>query len=87
MDSEAIIAPPKIELISATLQQSCSRPREKIVTFACQLRGLYWRIDFLDPVPWHGRDDLNMPEEKWTNESGWVDLWAPPRGYVVYVPG
>ena len=27
-----------------------------------------------------------MPEEKWTNESGWVDLWAPPRGYAVYVP-
>ena len=27
-----------------------------------------------------------VPEEKWTNESGWVDLWAPPRGYAVYVP-
>ena len=29
---------------------------------------------------------LASPEEKWTNESGWVDLWAPPRGYAVYVP-
>ena len=27
-----------------------------------------------------------MPEDKWTNESGWADFWAPPRGYVVYVP-
>jgi hypothetical protein len=40
----------------------------------------------LDPVSWRGRDDLDMPQEKWTNESGWVDLWAPPRAYVVYVP-
>ena len=30
--------------------------------------------------------DLSTPEEKWTNESGWVDLWAAPRGYAVYVP-
>ena len=34
---------------------------------------------------WRGRNDLTMPEEKWTNESGWVDLWAPPRGYAVYL--
>jgi hypothetical protein len=38
-------------------------------------------------VPWRGRDDLGKPEEKWTNESGWVDLWAAPRGYAVYVLG
>ena len=31
-------------------------------------------------------DDSGVPQEKWTNESGWVDLWAPPRGYTVYVP-
>ena len=31
-------------------------------------------------------DDAGLPEDKWTNESGWVDLWAPPRGYAVYVP-
>jgi glycosidase len=34
---------------------------------------------------WRGRDDLGDPGEKWTNESSWVDLWAPPRGYTVYV--
>ena len=38
------------------------------------------------PAAWRGHDDLGVPEEKWTNESGWVDLWAPPRGYAVYVP-
>ena len=40
----------------------------------------------LIPSAWRGRDDLRVPQEKWTNESGWVDLWAPPRGYAVYVP-
>jgi alpha-amylase len=46
-----------------------------------------WNNARLVPAAWRGRDDLNVPEQKWTNESGWVDLWAPPRGYVVYVPG
>jgi Alpha-amylase C-terminal len=68
------------------IPRSFPRPREKIVTFACQLRGLCWRIDFLHPVPWRGRDDPGIPQEKQTNESGWGDLWAPPRGYAVYVP-
>jgi len=27
-----------------------------------------------------------MPEEKWTDESGWVELWAAPRGYTVSIP-
>ena len=26
------------------------------------------------------------PAEKWTNESGAADFWAPPRGYAVYLP-
>ena len=45
-----------------------------------------WNNTRLVPAAWRGRDDLNAPEEKWTNEFGWVDLWAPPRGYAVYVP-
>jgi alpha-amylase len=45
-----------------------------------------WKNTRLVPVAWHGRDDLNPPQEKWTNDSGWVDLWAAPRGYAVYVP-
>jgi alpha-amylase len=46
-----------------------------------------WKNTRLVPAAWRGRDDLNTPEEKWTNESGWVDLWAAPRGYAVYLPG
>jgi Alpha-amylase C-terminal len=46
-----------------------------------------WNNTGLIPAAWRGRDDLSTPQEKWTNESGWVDLWAPPRGYVVYIPG
>jgi alpha-amylase len=45
-----------------------------------------WNNTGLIPAAWRGRDDLSTPQEKWTNESGWVDLWAPPRGYAVYVP-
>jgi len=44
-----------------------------------------WNNTRLIPVAWRGRDDLGPPQEKWTNESGWVDLWAAPRGYAVYV--
>jgi alpha-amylase len=40
-----------------------------------------WNNTRLVPAAWRGRDDPNGPAEKWTNESGWVDLWAPPRGY------
>jgi len=45
-----------------------------------------WNNTHLVPAAWRGRDDLARPEEKWTNESGSVDLWAAPRGYSVYVP-
>jgi len=44
-----------------------------------------WNYKRLTPVAWHGRDDLSKPMEKWTNESGWADFWAAPRGYAVYV--
>jgi len=45
-----------------------------------------WNNTRLIPAAWRGRDDLGPPQEKWTNESGWVDLWAAPRGYAVYLP-
>jgi Alpha amylase, catalytic domain. len=38
------------------------------------------------PVAWRGRDDAGVPQEKWTDAYGRADLWAPPRGYAVYVP-
>jgi hypothetical protein len=31
------------------------------------------------------RDDLSVVQKKWTNESGWLDLWALPRGYSVNI--
>jgi alpha-amylase len=34
---------------------------------------------------WSGNDD-GIPADKWTNSNGWTELWAPPRGYVVYTP-
>jgi len=45
-----------------------------------------WNSARLVPAAWRGGDDLSTPQEKWTNESGWVDLWAAPRGYTSYVP-
>jgi Domain of unknown function (DUF1939) len=45
-----------------------------------------WNNTRLVPAAWRGRDDLNVPEKKWTNESGWVNVWAPARGYVIYAP-
>ena len=45
-----------------------------------------WNNAQLVPVAWRGHDDLSSPEAKWTNESGRVNVWAPPRGYAVYVP-
>lgn len=27
-----------------------------------------------------------QPASKWCNSSGWVEVWAPPRGYAVYAP-
>lgn len=45
--------------------------------------GTRWSSTRLTPAAWSGQD---MPGEKRTNAEGWTDLWAPPRGYVVYVP-
>ncbi|HEY5406660.1 MAG TPA: alpha-amylase domain-containing protein, partial [Ginsengibacter sp.] len=38
------------------------------------------------PIAWCGKDNTNTPEEKWTDELGRSEFWAPPRGYVVYGP-
>jgi alpha-amylase len=45
-----------------------------------------WSATRLRPVAWRGRDDVGVPREKWTDGYGRADLWAPPRGYAVYVP-
>ncbi len=41
---------------------------------------------WLVPAASRGHDEASVSREKWSNESGWVDLWAPPRGYTVYLP-
>ena len=45
-----------------------------------------WCNARLVPVAWHGRNDTGTPRDKRTDAAGWTDLWAPPRGYVVYAP-
>ena len=45
-----------------------------------------WQNTKLVPMAWRGRNDLGIPDEKWTDGEGRIDLWAPPRGYAVYVP-
>jgi len=44
-----------------------------------------WSSKQFIPFAWNGRD-ATVPANKWTDGSGTVDFWAPPRGYVVYVP-
>lgn len=38
------------------------------------------------PHAFCGSDTTATPADKWTDASGAGDFWAPPRGYVVYVP-
>ena len=38
------------------------------------------------PVAWWSATDRNRPADKWSDAAGEVELWAPPRGYAVYVP-
>lgn len=46
-----------------------------------------WAGTRFKPVAWCGKDNADVPQEKWTNNSAGADFWAPPRGYCVYVPG
>ena len=45
-----------------------------------------WKNTRFVPMAWRGSNDLAAPSEKRTQEDGWADFWAPPRGYAVYVP-
>lgn len=46
----------------------------------------HWANKEFKPLAWCGKDNDDRPSRKWTNEHGRADFWAPPRGYVVYVP-
>jgi alpha-amylase len=45
-----------------------------------------WGGTRLVPRAWRGRDLLFTPEAATTDAAGWLEVAAPPRGYVVYVP-
>ncbi|MBU7585893.1 MAG: DUF1939 domain-containing protein [Nostoc sp. TH1S01] len=45
-----------------------------------------WQNTKFVPMAWRGRDDIGVPQEKWTQENGWAEFWSPPRGYAVYIP-
>lgn len=45
-----------------------------------------WNNTNFTPVAWRGKNDTNTPQNQRTDSNGWVQFWAPPRGYAVYVP-
>jgi alpha-amylase len=45
-----------------------------------------WSNKELMPLAWNGKGTTSAPMNKWTNRHGVSDLWAPPRGYAVYIP-
>jgi alpha-amylase len=45
-----------------------------------------WAHKRFIPLAWMGKENGDTPLEKWTDGIGNSEFWAPPRGYVVYVP-
>jgi alpha-amylase len=45
-----------------------------------------WKNTKFIPLAWRGNNNTDIPAEKQSDENGVADFWAPPRGYVVYVP-
>ncbi|KAA9040949.1 DUF1939 domain-containing protein [Ginsengibacter hankyongi] len=45
-----------------------------------------WASTHFTPQAWRGKDNIDVPLEKYTDGSGASEFWAPPRGYVVYTP-
>lgn len=45
-----------------------------------------WRDMDLLPVAWWSPSDRNRPLEQRAESDGRAQVWAPPRGYVVYAP-
>ena len=44
-----------------------------------------WHNTKFTPAAWYG-SSTGKPIDKTTDDAGTADFWAPPRGYVVYVP-
>jgi alpha-amylase len=45
-----------------------------------------WANTNLIPKAWRGKDNIDIPSDKWTDGNGASDFWAPPMGYAVYIP-
>ena len=45
-----------------------------------------WASTQFVPQAWRGKDNTDTPQENTTDGDGASEFWAPPRGYVVYVP-
>jgi len=45
-----------------------------------------WPLKQFIPLAWNGHNTNTAPVNKWSDENGTSDFWAPPRGYAVYIP-
>ncbi len=45
-----------------------------------------WPDQTFTPVAWWAKNNNDVPENKLTDNEGNGSFWAPPRGYVVYIP-
>ncbi len=44
-----------------------------------------WNNTKFTAVAWNGKNNPSSPEDKITDENGYAEFWAPPRGYAVYI--
>ncbi len=51
-----------------------------------RLLATQWADTHFIPGAWRGKENNDTPGGQWTDGSGAGEFWAPPRGYVVYVP-
>ncbi|MFO7685492.1 MAG: alpha-amylase family glycosyl hydrolase [Desulfobacterales bacterium] len=65
------------------------------LVFVLNNRGDGWQGRWVDtsrprtryrPVAWRGKESLDKPLESVSAGDGRASLWAPPRGYAVYIP-
>jgi alpha-amylase len=46
-----------------------------------------WKSIKFNPLAWGtNKSNVQAPAEKWTQDNGYGEFYAPPRGYAIYVP-
>ena len=45
-----------------------------------------WAETHFIPLAWRGKDNADVPSDKYSDGTGASEFWAPPVGYAVYVP-